>query len=321
MNGYGSHTFKNVNSDGNAVYVKYHFKTDQGIKNLTVKEGAELAGQDPDYATRDLYNAIAEGDFPSWTAYIQVMTFEQAEEHEFNPFDVTKTWSHKDFPLIEIGKMVLDRNPSNYFAEVEQIAFNPANMVPGIEPSPDKMLQGRLFSYSDTQRHRLGGANYTLLPVNRPYKASQPISNNERDGLMRFDDNQADTPNYEPNSFSKRVNLPGAAWHADRVPAGDVKRYNSLDDDNFTQCKTFYWKVLSEEEREMLAENIAGHLGNAQEFIQARQMEIFNAVDPDYASRVREKMKSIKNIEPPRKMKDVAKEHIPPQAQPAPISA
>ena len=156
MNGYGSHTFKNVNEQGEAFYVKYHFKTDQGIKCLTVEEAGALAGSDPEYAIRDLYNAIGEGDFPSWTLYIQVMTFDQAERCPFNPFDVTKVWSHTDYPLIEVGRMVLNRNPENYFAEVEQIAFAPSHMVPGIEPSPDKMLQGRLFSYADTHRPRLG---------------------------------------------------------------------------------------------------------------------------------------------------------------------
>jgi catalase len=170
MNGYGSHTFKLVNDAGQAVYCKFHFKTDQGIRNLPADEAERLASADPDYAIRDLYNAIAGGHFPSWTMYVQTMTFEQAERQRFNPFDVTKVWSHKDFPLVEVGRMVLNRNPANYFAEVEQIAFAPAHMVPGIEPSPDKMLQGRLFSYADTHRHRLG-VNYQQIPINRPFNA------------------------------------------------------------------------------------------------------------------------------------------------------
>jgi len=223
MNGYGSHTFKNVNERGEAVYVKYHFKTDQGVKNLMADEADKLASTDPDYAQRDLYNAIAEGNFPSWTLYIQVrrnvcsnanvvselptiydllttthyllpgwllsqvMTFANAESFRWNPFDLTKIWPHKEFPLIEVGRMVLNRNPQNYFAEVEQIAFAPSHMVPGIEPSPDKMLQGRLFSYNDTHRHRLG-ANYQQIPINRPFNTK--VRNYQRDGPACVDGNQ-----------------------------------------------------------------------------------------------------------------------------------
>lgn len=187
MNGYGSHTFKLINDKGEPIYCKFHFKTDQKIKNLDVSKADELAGSDPDYSIRDLYNAIAKGNFPSWTAYIQVMTFEQAEKFKYNPFDLTKIWPQSEFPLIQYGKLVLDRNPNNYFAEVEQIAFAPSNLVPGIEPSPDKMLQGRLFAYSDTHRHRLG-ANHLQLPVNCPYRVQ--TKNYQRDGPMNFTDNQ-----------------------------------------------------------------------------------------------------------------------------------
>ncbi|CAL1265604.1 unnamed protein product, partial [Larinioides sclopetarius] len=181
MNGYGSDTFKLVNAENEAVYCKFIYKSDQGIRNLSPEASRELAGTDPDYATRDLYNAIARGDFPSWTFYIQVMTFEQARTWRFNPFDVTKVWPQKEFPLIEVGKLVLNRNPTNYFAEVEQIAFTVSNLVPGIEPSPDKMLQGRLFSYADTQKYRLG-TNYLQLPVNCPYRVRP--RNYQRDGEM-----------------------------------------------------------------------------------------------------------------------------------------
>lgn len=187
MNGYGSHTFKLVNDKGEAVYCKFHFKTDQKIKNLEVSTANDLAGSDPDYSIRDLYNAIATGNFPSWTAYVQIMTFEQAEKFEFNPFDLTKIWPQSQYPLIKYGKLVLDRNPGNYFAEVEQIAFAPSNLVPGIEPSPDKMLQGRLFAYSDTHRHRLG-ANHLQLPVNCPYRVQK--KNYQRDGPMNINENQ-----------------------------------------------------------------------------------------------------------------------------------
>lgn len=154
MNGYGSHTFKLVNDKNEAVYCKFHMKTNQGIKNLPVDVADKLASSDPDYSLRDLYNAIERSDFPSWTMYIQVMTYSEAEKHPWNPFDLTKVWPQKQFPLIEVGKITLNENPSNYFAQIEQSAFAPSNLVPGIEASPDKMLQGRLFAYQDTARHR-----------------------------------------------------------------------------------------------------------------------------------------------------------------------
>lgn len=187
-----------INDKGEPHYVKFHFKTAQGIKNLPTAKADELAGSDPDYATRDLFNAIAKADFPSWNLFIQIMTFDDAERVKFNPFDLTKIWSQKDYPLMPVGKMTLDRNPNNYFAEVEQAAFAPSHLVPGIEASPDKMLQGRLFSYADTHRHRLG-ANYLQLPVNCPYKVG--VKNYQRDGPMNSSDNQAGAVNYFPNSF------------------------------------------------------------------------------------------------------------------------
>lgn len=282
MNGYGSHTFKLVNKDGHPVYCKFVYKTDQGIKNVPVDRAAVLAGVDPDYGIKDLYNAIEAGQYPSWSMYIQVMTFEQAEKWQFNPFDLTKVWPQKEYPLIPVGKMVLDRNPKNYFQEVEQIAFCPAHMPPGIEASPDKMLQGRLFSYSDTHRHRLG-TNYHQIPVNCPYKAT--TRNYQRDGFMCVDGNQAGAPNYFPNSFSGPAD---SVQHAcSRFTAtGDCARFNSADEDNFTQTGIFYRKVLSEEEKTRLVENIAGHLKDAQEFIQKRAVQNFSQADPDYGARI-----------------------------------
>ncbi|XP_076120452.1 catalase [Alosa pseudoharengus] len=282
MNGYGSHTFKLVNAEGYPVYCKFHFKVDQGIKNLDPAEAGRLAATDPDYAIRDLYNAIATGNFPSWTFYIQVMTFEQAEKFPFNPFDLTKVWSHKDYPLIPVGKLVLNRNPVNYFAEVEQLAFDPSNMPPGIEPSPDKMLQGRLFSYPDTHRHRLG-ANYLQLPVNCPFRAR--VANYQRDGPMCMGDNQAGAPNYYPNSFSAPETQPRFMESKFQVSA-DVDRYNSADDDNVTQVRAFYTEVLSGPERQRLCENMAGALKGAQLFIQKRMVQNLMAVHSDYGSRV-----------------------------------
>ncbi|CAM9294881.1 unnamed protein product [Phaeothamnion confervicola] len=290
MNGYGSHTFKNVNAKGEAVWVKYHLKTDQGVRNLPVAEAGRLASADPDYATRDLFNAIAGGDAPSWTVYLQVMTMAEAERVPFNPFDLTKVWPHSQFPLVEIGRMVLDRNPENYFAEVEQIAFAPANMIPGIEPSPDKMLQGRLFSYNDTHRHRLG-ANYEQIPVNRPFNCT--VANYQRDGPMRVDANQGGAPNYFPNSFSGPQPDDAQEWH--RVTAGgEVARYSTADDDNFSQVGAFFRGVLDEGARDRLTSNIAGHLVGAQDFIQQRAVANFAAADADYGRRVAEKIAAIK---------------------------
>ncbi|XP_004570346.3 catalase [Maylandia zebra] len=282
MNGYGSHTFKLVNADGERVYCKFHYKTDQGIKNLTVEEADRLAATNPDYGIADLFNAIANGNYPSWTFYIQVMTFEQAEKFRFNPFDLTKVWSHKEYPLIPVGKLVLNRNPVNYFAEVEQAAFDPSNMPPGIEPSPDKMLQGRLFSYPDTHRHRLG-ANYLQIPVNCPFRAR--VANYQRDGPMCMHDNQGGAPNYYPNSFSAPETQPQFMESKFQVSA-DVARYNSSDEDNVTQVRTFYTQVLNEEERQRLCQNLAGFLKGAQLFIQKRMVENLKAVHPDYGNRV-----------------------------------
>ncbi len=188
MHGFGSHTFKWTNAEGEGVWIKYHFKTEQGVKNLDVNTAAKIAGENPDYHTEDLFNAIENGDYPAWKLYVQIMPLEDANTYRFDPFDVTKVWSQKDYPLIEVGRMVLDRNPENYFAEVEQATFSPGTLVPGIDVSPDKMLQGRLFAYHDAHRYRVG-ANHQALPINR---ARNKVNNYQRDGQMRFDDNGGD---------------------------------------------------------------------------------------------------------------------------------
>ncbi|XP_025835525.1 catalase-like [Agrilus planipennis] len=285
MNGYGSHTFKLVNADSKSIYCKFHFKTDQGVKNLDVDKAARLASSDPDYAIRDLYNAIANNNYPSWTLHIQVMTHEQAKNSKLNPFDVTKTWPHSDYPLIQVGKMVLNRNPENYFAEVEQIAFCPANMIPGIEPSMDKMLLGRMFSYSDTQRYRLG-PNYLQIPVNCPYK----VRNYQRDGFMAID-NQKGAPNYHPNSFGGPTNDARAKSLAPPFDlSGDVQRFDTGDEDNFSQAGTLYRNVLDEAAKERLASNLAGSIKDAVEFIQQRAVKNFTQVDADLGKRLTEKL-------------------------------
>ncbi|XP_049804743.1 catalase [Schistocerca nitens] len=283
MNGYGSHTFKLVNAKNEAVYCKFHYKTDQKIKNLPAKQAGDLSGSDPDYSIRDLYNAIATGNYPSWTMYIQVMTFKQAENWKFNPFDLTKVWPHDEFPLIPVGKIVLNRNAKNYFAEVEQIAFSPAHMVPGIEPSPDKMLQGRLFSYSDTHRHRLG-PNYLQLPVNCPYRSK--IANYQRDGPQALY-NQDGAPNYFPNSFGGPIEVPSVGL-SKFTTVGDVQRYNTDDDDNVSQPAVFWKKTLNEQERQRLVDNIVDHLRHAVGFIQERAVKNFAKVDAEFGKRLLE---------------------------------
>ncbi|XP_033333732.1 catalase [Megalopta genalis] len=284
MNGYGSHTFKLVNAENEMVYCKFHYKTDQGIKNLLAEKAAQLSGTDPDYSIRDLYNAIASNRCPSWTFYIQVMTASQAKTFKWNPFDVTKVWPHKEFPLIPVGKLVLDRNPESYFADVEQMAFDPAHMVPGIEPSPDKMLQGRLFAYGDTHRHRLG-PNHLQLPVNCPYKAISAM-NYQRDGLMPLY-NQGGAPNYYPNSFNGPKECP-AVRSPQFYVSGDVDRYEPQNEDDFGQATTFWREVLDSDAKTRLVNNMVSSLRNASTFIAERAVKNFSEVDVDLGRRLTE---------------------------------
>ena len=283
MNGYGSHTYKWYNDKGEQFWVKYHFKTDQGIENLTREEAEDLRGEDPDHATRDLYESIAKGDFPSWTLEVQVMRAAEAEDYRWDVFDITKVWPHGDYPPVKIGRLVLDRNPENYFAEVEQAAFSPSDFVPGIAASPDKLLQGRLFSYHDTHIHRLG-PNYHLIPVNAPRNA--PEQSYQRDGAMRIDSGGGGGPNYWPNSFGG----PGPE-HASKElqfelhgPAG--RHPYSHPNDDFEQPGNLYRNVLNEKARERLVGNIVGHLKGAEKRIQLRQAALFYKADPDYGRRV-----------------------------------
>lgn len=289
LNSYGSHTYKLVNCDGVAHYVKFHFKTAQGIKNLPADKAHELTGSDTDYAIRDLYNAIAKGDFPSWNFFIQIMTFDEAERVKFNPFDMTKVWSQKQYPLIPVGRFTLDRNPKNYFAEVEQAGYSPSNLVPGIEVSPDRMLQGRLFAYADTHRHRIG-ANHMLLPVNCPYRAS--VKNYQRDGPMNNTDNQAGAPNYFPNSFEGPQASPRvAAVQPPYKLSGDVNRYDMIDQDEFSQSTTFWNTVLNDAERKRLIVNMAAHLSMTENFIQERAVDMFSNVSTDLSKGLSEALK------------------------------
>jgi catalase len=285
MNGYSSHTYKWYNESGEVFWVKYHFKTDQGIQNLTREEAEHMKGTDPDHATRDLFNAIKNGDYPSWTLQMQIMPAKDAETYRFNPFDVTKVWPHGDYPPIDIGKMVLNRNPSNYFAEVEQAAFSPGNFVPGIGASPDRMLQGRLFAYHDAHRYRLG-PNYLLLPVNQPKGVK--VKNYQRDGYMRFDGNFSDEPNYYPNSFGGPEPNPEAAEPAFEISGQVARQPYTHPNDDFVQPGNLYRKVMTDIDREHLIGNIVSHLCNAKKDIQQRQARIFYKADPDYGQRVAE---------------------------------
>ena len=285
MNGYSSHTFKWYNRKGEYFWIQYHFKTEQGIQNLTRAESTEMKGEDPDHATRDLYQAIERGEYPAWRVEMQIMTPEQAKEYRFDPFDITKVWFHADFPPITIGRMVLNRNPENYFAEVEQAAFSPANFVPGIAASPDKLLQGRLFSYHDTHRHRLG-PNYHLIPINQPKGAK--MVNYQRDGFMRTDDNAGGAPNYYPNSFGGPEPQPNAGEPAFEVTGIADRHPYTHPNDDFFQAGELYRRVMTNEDRDHLIGNITSHLCNAQKRIQLRQTAIFYKSDPDYGRRVAE---------------------------------
>jgi catalase len=283
MNGYSSHTFKWYNDKGEYYWVQYHFKTEQGIENLTQAQATKLKGDDPDHATRDLYKAIEGGEYPSWRVEVQIMTPEQAKDYRFDPFDITKVWFHSDFPPITIGRMVLNRNPQNYFADVEQAAFSPANFVPGIAASPDKMLQGRLFSYHDTHIHRLG-PNYHLLPINRPKVAN--VNYYQRDGFMCIGDNGGGSPNYYPNSFGGPEPQPTVAEPPFDV-SGEARRHPyTLSNDDFFQAGELYRRIMTDQDRDHLIENITSHLCNAQKRIQLRQTAIFYKADPDYGIRV-----------------------------------
>ncbi len=285
MNGYGSHTFKWYNAAGESYWVKFHFKTDQGIQNLTRQEAESLKGTDPDHATRDLFNAIKNGEFPSWTLQVQIMPVKDAANYRFDVFDVTKVWPHSDYPPVEVGRMVLNRNPENYFAEVEQAAFSPGNFVPGIAASPDKMLQGRLFAYYDAHRYRLG-ANYHLLPVNRA-KAAE-VNNYQRDGFMRFESNGDGKPNYYPNSFNGPEPDLQTAEPASSVEGNIARQAYIHPNDNFTQPGDLYRKVMTPTDRDHLIDNIVSHLRNANKDIQLRQTKLFYKADQEYGRRVAE---------------------------------
>ncbi len=282
MHGFGSHTFSMINAANERVWVKFHFRTRQGIQNLTDEEAAALVAGDRETHGRDLLNAIESGDFPRWTLFIQVMTDEQAGAHKHNPFDLTKVWPKADYPLIEVGVMELNRWPDNYFAEVEQAAFSPANVVPGIGFSPDKMLQARLFSYGDTQRYRLG-VNFNHIPVNAP---KCPFHSYHRDGAMRTDGNLGGTPNYWPNSkgvwidHDPRLAEPPLEW------SGAAAHWDHrIDDDHYEQPGILFRK-MSPAQQQVLFENTARAMGDARIEVKQRHIANCTKADPAYGAGV-----------------------------------
>ncbi|MFN2337854.1 MAG: catalase [Gammaproteobacteria bacterium] len=285
MNGYGSHTYMWVNANGMKFWVKYHFKTDQGIEFLTQEEADHLAGADGDYHVRDLFNAIQRGDHPSWTLHVQIMPFADAETYRFNPFDLTKVWPHGDYPLIEVGKLTLNRNPTDNHTEIEQAAFEPNNLVPGIGVSPDKMLLGRIFAYADAHRARIG-ANYKQVPVNMP---KCPVHSYSKDGAMRVQ-NVSD-PVYAPNSKG------GPQADGKRYPAvetwaadGDMVRAAYTlrkDDDDFGQPGTLVREVMDDDARARLVSNVVGHLkAGVSEPVLKRALEYWGNIDKDIGDRI-----------------------------------
>lgn len=284
MNGYGSHTFGLWNKNGERFWVKFHFKSMQGIKNLSVEKASALAGTDPDYATRDLFEAIERKEYPKWKFCVQVVSEKDTEKFKFNPFDLTKVWSHKEFPLVEVGILELNRNPKNYFEEVEQAAFSPSNMPPGIGASPDKMLQGRLFAYPDAQRYRLG-VQYQQLPVNRP---RNQVNVYHRDGSVKFQ-YDGDYDNYEPNGF----NGPSQDESYAEPPLaidGDASRYDShAENDDFSQAGDLY-RLMDTDARERLTSTVASTMKSIPKSLAVANIKHFYACDPEYGRKIAEKL-------------------------------
>ena len=295
MNGYGSHTYQWTNAEGEAFFVKYHFKTNQGVRSLGSEQAAEIAGKDPGSHQTDLLQAIERGVNPSWTLHVQLMPAADAAEYRFSPFDLTKVWPHGDYPLQRVGRLVLDRNPDNVFAEVEQAAFSPNNFVPGIGPSPDKMLQGRLFAYADAHRYRLG-VNHTLLAVNAP-KATT-AQNYGRDGFMASNATSQGraAKNYEPNSYDGPTET-GRALSAPLAVTGYTGTHEApqhTKDDDFYQAGEMY-RLMSPEERSRLVANIAGGLAQvSRDDVIEKNLAHFHATDPEYGRRVEEAVHALR---------------------------
>lgn len=285
VNGFGSHTYSFINAKNERFWVKFHFKVMQGIKNWTNAEAEAVVGKDRESSQRDLFEAIERGDFPKWKFSVQIMPELEAETYHINPFDLTKVWPHADYPLIEVGILELNRNAENYFAEIEQAAFEPSNIVPGISFSPDKMLQARIMSYADAHRYRIG-VNYAALPVNKPHTE---VNTYHRDGNMRFDGNYGDTVNYEPNSFGGPVQDERFLEPPLKI-SGDADRYNPREGaDDFIQPGNLF-RLMNASQKEQLFSNFADAMQGVPERILARQLVHFYKADPDYGRGVAAKL-------------------------------
>jgi catalase len=286
MDGFGSHTFQWLNAKDERFWVKFHFKTNQGIKNFTSEEAAVRAGKDSFYCHHDLYQSIEKGDFPSWKLYVQVMLDEEAAKYRIDPFDVTKVWNHKDYPLIEIGKLVLNRTPENYFAETEQAAFDPAHFVPGIGPSPDRMLQARLFAYGDAHRYRLG-TNHTAMSVNSPKGVSGGANNYGRDGFMPVGSPSGHQKNYEPNSFGGPVQTNNEHYKGSQL-SGSTGHYpqRQRQGDDFMQAGDLY-RLQAPDAQQRLVDNIVASLAQvSRQDIIDRSIDHFSKADMDFGKRI-----------------------------------
>ena len=305
QNGYGSHTFQWVNEQGEAFWVKYHFKTRQGVENFTDEEATTTAGQNPDCHREDLYNAIEEGNYPIWDVKVQIMPLDEAENYRFNPFDLTKVWSKKDYPLHDVGYFVLNRNPRNFFAQIEQVALDPSNIVPGVGLSPDKMLQARVFAYADQQRYRIG-PNYQQLPVNQPQNVDE-VNTYQHEGSMQYHFNAPEDPVYSPNRYEKGTGVLDDAAVNDRsqletTTAAELyinpESYGSdlvrapyvrhSEDDDFVQARDLYENVYDDAAKERLVTNITNAMAGVSEETEERVYQYWTNVHPALGQRVRE---------------------------------
>lgn len=287
MNGYSSHTYSVINQQGQRHWIKIHCKTAQGIKNLRASDAQRVKGQDPDHARRDLFESIERGEFPKWNMFWQFMPEAAARDYHIHPFDLSKVWPHGDYPLVEVGHFELNRNPQNYFAEIEQAAFSPMNVVPGIGFSPDKMLQARIFSYPDAHRYRLG-VNYQQIPVNQP---KCPYHTYNKDGLMRVDGNQGSGPNYEPNSFDGPIENPAFRDPPLAIDAEFAGRFadwhEGFEVDDFKQPGDLY-RLMSDDQKQQLIDAIVESMKNVPRRIQEKQCGLFARCDADYGGRIAE---------------------------------
>jgi catalase len=293
MHGFGSHTYSFINDANERFWTKFHFKSMQGIANLTNREAARLVGDDRESHQRDLFEAIERGDFPRWRFCVQIMPEADAAKTPYNPFDLTKVWPHGDYPLIDVGVLELNRNPENYFADVEQAAFEPSNVVPGISHSPDKILQFRIFSYADAHRYRLGSPNYADLPVNRPRVQAHTY---HRDGTMRFDGNYGGTVNYEPNSFGGPIEDPRFKEPPLKIVGGADRYDQRADNDDYTQPGNLF-RLMTAKQKQALFANTAAAMGGVPEAIQRRWIDHCTKADPAYGAGVAGALGLVPNLD------------------------